>query len=74
MQHFYVEFACKYPFLCHVCIVRCRYLEDDYSTVACKEFLRVMQLNSAHLNGGFAGEEEVDDMEEQIAEEMEKAD
>ena len=34
------------------------HLEDDYSTVDCKEFLRVMQLNSAHLNGGVAGEDD----------------
>lgn len=31
------------------------HLEDDYTTVNCKEFLRVMQLNSAHLCGGIAG-------------------
>ena len=49
------------------------YLEDDYTTVACKEFLRVMQLNSAHLNGGVAGEEEVEEEEEE-EEEMENAD
>jgi hypothetical protein len=41
------------------------HLEDEYSTVNCKEFLRVMQLNSAHLNGGVAGEEEEEEEEEE---------
>ena len=37
------------------------HLEDDYTTVNCKEFLRVMQLNSAHLSGGVEGEEDEGD-------------
>ena len=40
------------------------YLEDDYSTVNCKEFLRVMQLNSAHLNGGLVGDDDEEEEEE----------
>ena len=45
------------------------HLEQDYSTVNCKEFLRVMQLNSAHLNGGVAGEEEQEEEDLETVEE-----
>eukprot|EP01043_Picozoa_sp_COSAG02_P089144 COSAG02_NODE_26152_length_639_cov_1.833333_1_plen_63_part_00 len=48
------------------------HLEDDYSTVNCKEFLRVMQLNSAHLNGGVTGAAEEDEEEEEEEEEQEE--
>lgn len=42
------------------------HLEDDYTTVNCKEFLRVMQLNSAHLCGGEISNP--DEVEEQVVE------
>jgi hypothetical protein len=50
------------------------HLEEDYSTVSCKEFLRVMQLNSAHLNGGVTGavEEEDEDEDEEEEEKQEQ--